>query len=105
MYLNVKSSLELPDYLQGFEKFLRLPIIFTLIYILGGLYAGLNYPYPKKLDEIFQKYAFVRLIGVLFLAFTATGQIEYAIIGTIMFLFIINIIRSPEERKKYPYGI
>jgi hypothetical protein len=105
MFVDIRNSLRLPDYMQNIEKFLRLPLIFTLIYVFGGIFAGLNYPYPEFLYSSFKKYPLVRLFGILCLAFTATGQIEYALVGTIIFFFVINILRTPEERKKYPYGI
>lgn len=105
MFINIRNSLRLPDYMQDAEKILRLPLIFTLIYVFGGIFAGLHYPYPNKLFVLFEKYPLMRLFGILCLAFTATGQIEYAFIGTIIFFFIINVLRTPEEREKYPYGI
>ena len=53
MFINIRNSLRLPDYMQDAEKILRLPLIFTLIYVFGGIFAGLHYPYPNKLFVLF----------------------------------------------------
>jgi hypothetical protein len=105
MIIDLRNSLRLPDYMQGVEEVLRLPLLFTLIYVFGGIFAGLHYPYPKYLFELFEKYSLMRFFGILCLAFTATGQVEYAIGGTLIFFFMVNIMRNDEERIKYPYGI
>jgi len=95
----------LPDWFVTTEKYLRLPIIFSMLYVYGGLFASKAVSIvPKKLVELINKYAFFRLLGILSLSYTATGEVEYAIVSTIIFLMIMHLLRDEEERKKMPYG-
>ena len=61
MFINIRNSLRLPDYMQDAEKILRLPLIFTLIYVFGGIFAGLHYPYPEYLFELFVSITIIHL--------------------------------------------
>ena len=94
-----------PDMFQGVEKYLRLPILFSIIYVYGGLFASQAVSFiPKRLQEAFINNPLFRLLGVLALAYTATGEIEYAFTSSIVILGILHLLRTPEEREKIPYG-
>lgn len=105
LYSILATALDLPDYAQKTEKILRIPVIFTVIYIFGGLFAGLHFDYPKKLRYLFENYAIIRFLGLFALAYTATGEIEFSIAAIIIFVIIMNLFRSEEEKVKYPLGI
>lgn len=105
LYSILATALDMPDYAQKTERILRIPVLFTVIYVFGGLFAGLHFDYPQKLRYLFENYAIVRFIGLFALAYTATGEIEYTIAAMIIFSIIMNLFRNKEEREKYPLGI
>lgn len=101
----IYGRLFLPDWFNSSEKILRLPIIFTLIYIYGGLFANQAVSYvPNRLTKLFETQPLFRLIGLLALGYTATGEVEYAIVSTAIILIIMHLLRTPEEREKLPLG-
>jgi len=101
----IYGRLLLPDWFNESEKILRLPIIFTLIYIYGGLFANQAVSYvPNRLTRLFETKPYFRLIGLLALGYTATGEVEYSIISTTIILLVMHFLRTPEEREKLPFG-
>lgn len=75
------------------------PILFTLIILYQGLFSGNAITVPKNLKTMFDSRLF-RYVSLLAIAFSATQDIEYAIISTFLFLTIMYVIKTPEERKK-----
>ncbi len=75
------------------------PILFTLIILYQGLFSGNAIVVPKKLKTMFDSRVF-RYVSLVAIAFSATQDIEYAIISTFLFLAIMYGIKTPEERKK-----
>jgi hypothetical protein len=39
-------------------------------------------------------------LSVVLISFTATQDVEYALISTVLFLSIMYLLKTPEERKK-----
>ena len=75
------------------------PIIFTLIILYQGLFSGNAIEIPKNLKSAFDNKAF-RFFSLMMIAFSATQDIEYALIATAIFLTIMYALKTPEERKK-----
>lgn len=60
--------------------------------------------HPKKLSKFLQHKA-VRF-GMLFLtSFSIVRDLEIAIIVSLAYMVLMQLLRAPEERKKYPYMI
>ena len=74
------------------------PIIFTLIILYQGLFSGNAIRIPQKLRYLFNSNIF-RFMSLMLIAFSATQDIEYALISTIIFLSVMYAIKTPEERK------
>jgi hypothetical protein len=75
------------------------PIVFTLIILYQGLFSGNAIKIPKNLKIAFNSKTF-RFISLMLIAFSATQDIEYALISTVIFLTIMYAIKTPEERKE-----
>ena len=75
------------------------PIVFTLISLYQGLFSGNAIKIPKNLKTAFNSQTF-RFISLMLIAFSATQDIEYALISTVIFLTIMYAIKTPEERKE-----
>ena len=74
------------------------PILFTLIILYQGLFSGNAIKIPENLRTFFNNKVF-RFASLMAIAFSATQDIEYALISTMVFLTIMYIIKTPEERK------
>ena len=74
------------------------PILFTLIILYQGLFSGNAIRIPENLRILFNNKTF-KFISLMAIAFSATRDIEYALISTTLFLTVIYIIKTPEERK------
>jgi len=75
------------------------PIIFTLLMLYQGLFSGNAIKIPKKLKTAFNSKTF-RFISIMLIAFSATRDIEYAMISTVIFLGIMYALKTPEEREE-----
>jgi hypothetical protein len=74
------------------------PIFFTLIILYQGLFSGNAIAIPQNLRSLFESKTF-RFLSLMLIAFSATKDIEYALISTMVFLAVIYAIKTPEERK------
>ena len=74
------------------------PILFTLIILYQGLFSGNAIRIPENLRILFNNKIF-KFISLMAISFSATRDIEYAIISTTLFLMVIYLIKTPEERK------
>ena len=75
------------------------PILFTLIILYQGLFAGNAIKIPANLKTLFNNKIF-RFISLMLIAFSATQDIEYAVIATAIFISVMYAIKTPEERKE-----
>ena len=75
------------------------PIVFTLIILYQGLFSGNAIEIPERLKSAFDNKTF-RFVSLMMIAFSATQDIEYALIATTIFLTIMYTLKTPEERKK-----
>jgi hypothetical protein len=82
------------------ESFLRTqPIVFSLLIMYQGLFSGNAFQIPENLMKLFDNGLF-RFVSLMLIAFTATRDIEYAFLSTLIFLSIMYAFKTPEERKK-----
>ena len=74
------------------------PILFTLIILYQGLFSGNAIQIPENLRSLFNNKIF-KFVSLMAIAFSATQDIEYALISTTLFLTVMYLIKTPEERK------
>jgi len=75
------------------------PILFTLIILYQGLFSGNAIKIPKNLKTAFNSKTF-RFFSIMLIAFSATQDIEYALISTMIFISVMYALKTPEERKE-----
>lgn len=81
------------------EKTIRSqPILFTLIILYQGLFSGNAIKIPENLRILFNSKIF-KFVSLMAIAFSATQDIEYALISTMIFLVVMYAIKTPDERK------
>ena len=83
---------------QTEKSIMSQPILFTLIILYQGLFSGNAIRIPENLRILFNNKIF-KFISLMAIAFSATRDIEYALISTTLFLTVIYLIKTPEERK------
>lgn len=81
------------------ERSMKLPVIFTMIILYQGLFSGAAMSVPVRLQAAL-KNRVVRLLSLIMVAVSATGDIEYAVAATLAFLGIVYLIKTKEEREK-----
>lgn len=87
-----------PD--KFFDKVAARPLIFTLIVIFQGCFGGLGIVQtPEKLIKMTDS-PIVRLLFVSAIAYTATSDVENAIIATLIFFAFLHMLRTEDEKKK-----
>ena len=111
LYFNNKSKNDMGTFLNKYEKFLTKPIVITLIALMTNIIGDDVKPKaPKYINTIFKKQRdnaklIPRYIGLVFVIFLLTRDIEMSIVTTITFLLVLQLLRSDEEKKEYPYLI
>jgi hypothetical protein len=75
------------------------PIVFSLIILYQGLFSGNAIQIPERLKVLFDNKVF-RFMSLMLIAFSATKDIEYALLSTLIFVSVIYALKTPEERKK-----
>ena len=74
-------------------------LVFSLIVLYQGLFGGISLSQkPVRLVSL-PKNPFFKFLTMTAIAFTATKDIETAIVSVLMFLLILHLLRTPEERK------
>ena len=109
LYFNNKSKKDLGTYLNRYEKFLTKPIILTIIALITNIIVDNVKPKaPKYIEKIFNKKnnrLLPRYIGLVLIIFLLTRDIEMSIVTTMTFLLVLQLLRTDEEKKDYPYLI
>jgi hypothetical protein len=75
------------------------PVFFSLIILYQGLFSGNAIEIPMRLKALFDNKTF-RFMSLMLIAFSATKDIEYALLSTVIFLTVIYAFKTPEERRK-----
>jgi len=75
------------------------PLLFSMIILYQGLFSANAIKLPKRLKQMFDNKTF-RFLSVWLIAFSATQDIEYSLIATVIFLLTIYSLKTPEERRE-----
>ena len=109
LYFNNKSKKDIGTYLNKYEKFLTKPIVLTFIALITNIIMDNVKPKPPQyIEQIFNKKnnrLLPRYIGLVLIIFLLTRDIEMSIVTTITFLLVLQLLRTDEEKKEYPYLI
>jgi|SRR6056300_443762 hypothetical protein len=81
------------------EKILKRPLVFSLLVLYQGLFSGNAVKIPNRLKNMFENPAF-RFGSLFMIALAASQDIEYALMSTIIFIFVLYALKTPEEREK-----
>jgi hypothetical protein len=76
----------------------KYPLIFTLVVLYQGLFAGNAITIPRNLKVYFEMPAF-RFASLMMIAITASQDVEVAFVSVIVFLLVIYAFKTPVERE------
>lgn len=81
------------------EKTMKLPVVLTMIILYQGFFSESAVSIPSRLQAVLDK-PIIRFISILSVAISATGDVEYAIAATLLFLTFLYVIKTKEEREE-----
>ena len=85
------------DNIETFMK--KYTVIFTLLVIYQGLFGGLSLSSPPDRLVKLSDNVYVKLATMFAIAFTATKDVEIALVSIVLFVVAMNLLKTPEEKK------
>ena len=85
------------DNIESFMK--KYSMIFTLLVIYQGLFGGLSLISPPDRLARLSDNVYVKLATMFAIAFTATKDVEIALVSIVLFVVVMNLLKTPEEKK------
>ena len=82
------------------DKVLGLPAIFTMIVLFQGCFGGMGVIETPEILTKMSENPFIRFFFLNAIAYTATADLETALVVTVLFFVILHFLRSKDERKK-----
>ena len=81
------------------ERTMKLPVVLTMVILYQGFFSESAVSIPSRLQAVLDK-PIIRFISILSVAISATGDVEYAIAATLLFLTFLYVIKTKEEREE-----
>ncbi len=89
---------------NNIETFIRkYGVIFTVVVMYQGLFGGLAISNEPSVLMKLNKNIIFKLFTLFAVGFTATRDIETTLIGMFLFIVILHLLRTPEERKNITF--
>ena len=85
------------DNIENFMK--KYGIAFSLVVIYQGLFGGLSLSSPPDRLVKLSDNVYVKLATMFAIAFTATKDVEIALVSIVLFVAAMNLLKTPEEKK------
>ena len=98
-FMRIPKQGLVPDSL---DAFLGTPTIFTMIVITQGLFGGSGLQYTPNFIKKLQSNPVARVLFITLVAYTATSDAETAIVCTLVYFLGLHLMKTKEEKKKYP---
>ena len=92
------------SFINGIEKKFNVPFVFAFIVLIQALFGAQGFKPPSRLVSLF-KIPLIRFIALFLIVTSGTKDVEVTIFTVASFLILMQIIRTPEERKEHPYLI
>ncbi len=93
--------MKLYNYFQDQEDIMNSSIVFSLIVLSFSSMAG-SFKLPALVTDKIKNSTYVRMLILMMISYSATQEIEYAVLTTCIFISVMYLLKTPEERKKYP---
>lgn len=89
---------------NNIESFIKkYGVIFTIVVMYQGLFGGLAISNEPSVLKKLNKNILFKLFTLFAVGFTATRDIETTLIGMVLFIIILHLLRTPEEKNKITF--
>lgn len=103
LYAGVKVSQT--NFYPGIDNLLNQNTLYGIIIMMHAMFGISPVSELPERTKAVASSVWFKLSSLLIISFSATRDIEDAILVLITFLCIVQLLRTKEERKKYPYII
>ena len=79
-------------------------VIFTMIVMYQGLFGAVVINNEPKILSKIDDNVFFKLITLFAVGFTATKDVETTLVGVVIFVLMLHLLRSREEKKKVTFS-
>ena len=93
------------DLMQGVESTINTPVANSMLLLFMNIMASRAITEPPARLLRMLSYTGVRAAILAMVAYGATQQLEMAISTVVVFLSVMQLLRTPEERARNPYLI
>lgn len=93
------------DVYPQIDKILNQHTVFGIILLMHTLFGITPISEQPKITVPITKSVWFKLVSLFVISFSATRDFEDAVLVVITFLGLVQLLRTKEERKKYPYII
>ena len=103
LYSGVKVSQT--NFYPGIDTFLNQNTLYGIIIMMHAMFGISPVSELPERTKAVASSVWFKLSSLLIISFSATRDFEDAVLVLITFLGIVQLLRTKEERKKYPYII
>ena len=97
----VDKLIDLPEvFPPAIDKFLGAPSVLTLIVIFQGCFGGMGVIQTPDILKKAINSPIARFLFLSAIAYTATADLEVALFTTVVFLILMHMLRTKEEKDK-----
>lgn len=93
------------DYYPGIDKLLNNNTLYGIIIMMHAMFGISPVSELPERTKVLTSSVWFKLISLLVISFSATRDFEDAVLVLVTFLGVVQLLRTKEERKKYPYII
>lgn len=98
-----RSNSFITDRFVATEMMLRKPVALTLMTAVTSVLFGIGVITPPVRLVQYTKHPAVRFLAIFMAGLTASGDVEVALLGSLFILLLLQLARTEEERRRYPY--
>lgn len=77
----------------------KFTLIFTIMVVYSGVFGHIGIPNPPKKLQKLSESVYFKLFTLFIIAFTATKDVEIALLSTVSFVVVMNLLKTPEEKR------
>ena len=85
---------------DNIESFInKFGLVFTILVVYSGIFGHMSIAKPPEKLVRLSDNIYFKLITLFIVAFTATKDVETALVSIVLFVVAMNLLKTPEEKK------
>lgn len=85
------------DNIEGFIN--KFGLVFTILVVYGGIFGHMSVANPPEKLTRLSNNIYFKMITLFIVAFTATRDVETALVSIVLFVISMNLLKTPEEKR------